>query len=213
VVSIHRSDTSKYLAFRDASAILKAAILSAVGLTIKTSLSHPRDGTTRLTVQGIVESLTLTYGTMNSATLSQLTATLDTKFSSELDFYPCAITMATTLGYLAENGHPKSEFDKVQLLRAACSNLPSATDTITYYLRNHQDMADRTFALVVDYVRLNGTFELTAGTAGYAGSTVHHDASALLAENQRLVAENYALKAQILCHQQPLHPQIVVPIK
>jgi hypothetical protein len=41
--------------------------------------------------------------------------------------------MSTTFGRLALNGSPKSEFDKLAFLRAACSNIPASLASIDFY--------------------------------------------------------------------------------
>ena len=201
VISVNKMEQTKFQAFSLACASLKSAILIAIGPTVRATIAHPTTGTIHLTVQDIVESLTISYGGTSTQVLSQLSDSLLNKFISDASFYSSAVTMSTTFARLAVNGSPKSEFDKLAILRAACSNIPASLASIDFYLSTHLARADQSFSRVTEHVRVHGPTIPTSNSNGFAAAASVNDKDRV----QRLEAEIASLQASLAsAKQQPL---------
>jgi hypothetical protein len=170
VVSIYNMERIAYQDFIAASTHLKSAILLAVGPTISRELSHPVSGHSNVTVQIIMQHLSVHYGTLTESDLVKMNDGLKVPFSSDNTFHAESSVMSTAFSQFDSIGQPKSETDKMSYLVDATRALIGTSGAILDYKKSIPDIRNRTYANMVSYVIVHAPNFITTGATGYVGA-------------------------------------------
>ena len=167
----HRMERHK--SYRTACADMKKLVIASLGPVIAQNIADPDTGFTQVTLRQLIDHVRTNYGSLQEADFRKLNDKLKVQFISSATFEADAANFTFIFRTLENAKHPKSGFDKMQILEEATKHLVDITTAIRDYKSKTPSAADRTYKKMVTHVLIqehNGLFTTTTHDGGFAGA-------------------------------------------
>lgn len=168
-VLFYFEDLRKYHDILSEYEAYRVAVLSACGVIIGRELSDRPGGLSAQTLPLILKYLQETYGIPTEEDFLRVRAAIRSPFSLPSAFRSDVATLSPLFEFLAHNGQPLSELDKMITLEENTIRFEAISSAIRKYKAANPAIENRSFRAMVTYVTVHAHLQ-TAGELGYVAS-------------------------------------------
>ena len=191
---MYEAESKRFVAITECTEILQKKLLNSLPEADQTELHHPSYGLLMVTSLDIMQHLHTKYGSLQGPDFDALDLQLEKKLEAVSDFAAHAAHMQIQFNTFANHQQPKSQLDKMRLLKKAVQHHGQIQRAIDQYYIETPLVFQQSFENMVARVKvLAPNFSDTSGSMGYAGASQSTDIiAALVAAEVKAALANMA---------------------